>query len=171
MVDTGAAVSVVSTAWAEAHGLKITQGKKINIRGAGGATIPTAGSTSFTIQLTPTLEVDLANVVVAEGKSYQCLLGGDILGGKPGILGPATIYMPGLADAGSILWKQDKMGCIACELFLAPATTLNPTSVLPPSPPPSTNGLVPTTTLEAEGVQMESCMRKKLAGLAAERDA
>ena len=67
MVDTGAAVSMVSAGWATAHGLKVTQGKKINIRGAGGATIPMAGVTSFTLQMTPTLEVDLGNVVVAEG--------------------------------------------------------------------------------------------------------
>lgn len=70
MIDTGAAVSMVTSAWANAHRLKVTQGKKISIRGAGGATIPTAGYTSFTIQLTQTLEADLGNVVVAEGKNY-----------------------------------------------------------------------------------------------------
>lgn len=70
MIDTGAAVTMVTQAWADAHGLKVTQGKKINIRGAGGANVPTAGVTAFTIQLTPTLEIDLGNVVVAEGKFY-----------------------------------------------------------------------------------------------------
>ena len=92
------------------------------------------------------------------------------MGGKPGILGPATIHMPGLAETGSIQWKQDKMGCIAYAPFLAPATTMNPTDVLPSSPPPSTDVQVPATTLEAEGVSMEPTLRKKIAGLAAERD-
>ena len=36
MVDTGAAVTMVTRAWAEATGLKVTQGKKINVLGAGG---------------------------------------------------------------------------------------------------------------------------------------
>ena len=40
---------MVSAAWATAHGLKVTQGKKLNMRGAGGATIPIAGVTSFTV--------------------------------------------------------------------------------------------------------------------------
>lgn len=70
MIDTGAAVTMVTQAWADAHSLKVSAGKKINIRGAGGASIPTAGVTSFTIQLTPTLELDVGNVVVAEGKFY-----------------------------------------------------------------------------------------------------
>lgn len=73
---------MVTTAWAEAHGLKVTPGKKITIRGAGGASVPTAGVTTFVLQLTPTLEMDLGNVLVAEGSFYQCLLGGDVLAGK-----------------------------------------------------------------------------------------
>ena len=48
MVDTGAAVTMVTRLWAEAHGLKVTQGKKINVQGAGGDAIPTIGVTTFT---------------------------------------------------------------------------------------------------------------------------
>ena len=39
MVDTGAAVTIVTKQWAAAHGLQVTPGKKINIRGAGGAEV------------------------------------------------------------------------------------------------------------------------------------
>ena len=60
------------------------------------------------MQLTPTLEIDLSGVIVAEGQFYQCLLGGDILGGKLGILGPAKIEMPGASAPGSIQWKQER---------------------------------------------------------------
>ena len=63
------------------------------------------------------------------------------------------------------------MGCIACAPFLSPATTMNPTDVLATPPPPSTDVQVPSTTLEAEGVSMEPELRKKIAGLAKERDA
>ena len=49
MVDTGAAVTMVTRAWAVAHGLKITQGKKINVLGAGGDSISMVGVTTLTI--------------------------------------------------------------------------------------------------------------------------
>jgi Aspartyl protease len=49
MVDTGAAVTMVTKAWAEAHGLKVTQGKKINVLRAGGDSIPTLGVATFTL--------------------------------------------------------------------------------------------------------------------------
>ena len=48
MVDTGAAVTMVTRLWAEPHGLKVTQGKKINVQGARGDAIPTVGVTTFT---------------------------------------------------------------------------------------------------------------------------
>lgn len=138
MIDTGAAVTMVTKTWAEAHGLKVTTGnKKVNIKGAGGATIPTVGVAAFTLQLTPTLEIDLANVLVSEGSFYQCLIGGDILTGKQGILGPARIKMPCAGNPGHIQWKQDKMGCIATAPFLLPASSVHSTDALPPSPPPS----------------------------------
>ena len=70
MVDTGAAITMVTRAWAEAHGLKVTQGKKINILGAGGDSIPMVGVASFMVQLAPTLELDLAGVLVCEGNFY-----------------------------------------------------------------------------------------------------
>ena len=70
MIDTGAAITLVTQAWATAHGLKVAQAKKISVKGAGGAAIPVVGQTQFTIQLTPTLEIDLAGVIVSEGTTY-----------------------------------------------------------------------------------------------------
>ncbi len=83
----------------------MTQGKKINVLGAGGDSIPTVGVTTFTTQLTPTLELDLAGVLVCEGSFYQGLIGGDMLSGKQDILGAATIKMPSAGDTGHIMWK------------------------------------------------------------------
>ena len=39
------------------------------------------GTCSVTLQLAPTLEVDLTNVNVSSGDFYQALLGCDVLGG------------------------------------------------------------------------------------------
>ena len=91
MLDTGAALTLVSAKWATSHGLKTTEGKALEVKGAGGSNITVLVVTAFTIQLTPTIELDLSNIALSEGDFYQCLLGGEILGGKPGILGPATV--------------------------------------------------------------------------------
>ncbi len=72
------------------------------VRGAAGHDVEVLGTTSFNLQLSPTLEVDLANVVVSEGEFYQCLLGMDILAGKPGTLGPATITVPCASQPGNV---------------------------------------------------------------------
>jgi hypothetical protein len=102
MIDTGAAVTLVTTKWASDHGLRVNDGKKLSIRGAGGGNVKVLGTTAFTVQLTPTLEVDLADVIVSEGDFYQCLLGGDILGGKPRILGAAQIIMSSHTTVGNV---------------------------------------------------------------------
>ena len=49
MVDTGAAITMVTKGWAEAHGLTIKAGKKLNVRGAAGQEIGVLGVTSFTV--------------------------------------------------------------------------------------------------------------------------
>ena len=49
MIDTGAAVTIVTEKWAAAHGLRVTPGKKVQIRGAGGANVETLEKTAFTI--------------------------------------------------------------------------------------------------------------------------
>ncbi len=57
------------------------------------------------MQLSPTLEIDLADIVVSEGEFYQCLLGMDILAGKPGVLGPASITVPSANSLGTVQWR------------------------------------------------------------------
>lgn len=93
MIDTGAAVTLVTKAWAEAHGLRINSAVEVPIRGASGTEVTTVGTTSMTIQLAPTLELDVTDVAVSEGDFYEALLGCDVLKGKRGVLGPATITM------------------------------------------------------------------------------
>jgi len=88
MVDTGAAVTIVTEKWAAAHGLRVTPGKKINIRGAGGAEVETLGVTTFTVQVSPTLELDLSEVVVSVGDFYQALIGVTCSEAKPEYWGP-----------------------------------------------------------------------------------
>lgn len=91
LVDTGAGLTLVTKVWAEAHGLKISPPSPTDIRGAGGSAVEVVGSTSMTLQLTPTLEIDVADVTVSSGTFYQALLGCELMEGKEGILGPALI--------------------------------------------------------------------------------
>ncbi len=102
MVDTGAAVTIVTTAWAEAHGLKVKEGHNFAVRSASGEGMKIQGTTSFTVQITPMLELDLANITVQEGSFYQGLLGMDVLAGKAGVMGPAILKMSGPGTWGEI---------------------------------------------------------------------
>jgi hypothetical protein len=92
-------------------------------------------------------------VAVSEGDFYQCLLGGDVLSGKPGILGPATIQMSSHNTVGNVQWRQLKGGCIAIADLIHPTASVNPADVLPP-PPPSAQTQVQKTTLKKEGVTL-----------------
>lgn len=105
MIDTGAAVTVVTKAWADAHGLRVSAPSGVSIRGAGGMELSVVGTTSMTLQLSATLEVDVTEVTVSAGSFYQGLLGCDILYGKPGILGPATVQLGGPGVEGSLQWR------------------------------------------------------------------
>ena len=55
MLDTGAALTLVSAKWASNHGLKITEGKSLEVKGAGDSNIKVLGVTAFTIQLKPNM--------------------------------------------------------------------------------------------------------------------
>lgn len=70
MVDSGAAITMITKKWAEAHGLRISPSSKVNVKGAAGQDVNVVGTTALTVQLTPTLEVDLAEVLVSEGEFY-----------------------------------------------------------------------------------------------------
>ena len=91
MIDTGAGITLVTKGWAEAHGLRIQAPLPTSVYGAAGQQVDVVGTVSFTVQLSPTLEMDVANVSVSAGSFYQALVGCDLLAGKPGVLGPALI--------------------------------------------------------------------------------
>ena len=70
MVDTGAAVTLVTRVWADAHGLRVSPPSGVTIRGAAGHSVEVVGTTQMTIQLSPTLEVDVTDVTVSAGDFY-----------------------------------------------------------------------------------------------------
>jgi predicted aspartyl protease len=45
MVDTGAALTLVTKKWADVHGLKVNPAKKVAVRGAGGIDVTVLGTT------------------------------------------------------------------------------------------------------------------------------
>ncbi len=165
MVDTGAAVTLVTKRWAEAHGLKVSPTSGVAIKGAAGHAVEVVGTTSFTVQLAPTLEVDVAGVTVSAGDFYQALLGCDLLNGKRGILGSATVVM-----GDCVQWKQEKAGCIAVAEFLAKTPSANAAGGWLPPPPPPAGSAVVQTTFEQEGVKLDAKNMEELRRLAVERD-
>ena len=70
MVDTGASITLVTRKWAEIHGLTVTPVSGINITGANGAPVAMVGTCSMTVQLSPTLELDVGDVNVSSGDFY-----------------------------------------------------------------------------------------------------
>ena len=64
------------------------------ILGANGMVVKIVGMTSMTLLLVPTLELDVANITVCSGDSYQDWLGCDLLCGQNEALGMATITFP-----------------------------------------------------------------------------
>ena len=70
MVDTGASITLVTRKWAETHGLTITPVSGISITGTNGAPVDMIGTCSMTVQLSPTLELDVRDVNVSSGDFY-----------------------------------------------------------------------------------------------------
>jgi hypothetical protein len=70
MVDSGAAITMITKKWAETHKLRISPSTNVNIKGAAGNNVGIIGTTAFSVQLSPTLEMDLAEVLVSEGDFY-----------------------------------------------------------------------------------------------------
>ena len=108
MVDTGASITLVTRKWAETHGLTVIPASGISITGANGTPVDIVGTCSMTVQLSPTLELDVGDVNVSSGDFYQALIGCDILGGLhagfASVLGPAVIHMPGPGAPGYVSW-------------------------------------------------------------------
>jgi predicted aspartyl protease len=49
MIDTGAALTLVTRKWAETHGLKINTSKTVAVRGAGGVQVKVVGTVSMVL--------------------------------------------------------------------------------------------------------------------------
>ena len=96
MVDTGAAITLLTKKWVDAHGLTVREKVAEYISGANRTAVKIVGMTSMTLLLAPTLEIDVANVAVCSGNFYQGLLGCDLLCRHNKVLGAATISLPGL---------------------------------------------------------------------------
>ena len=96
MVDTGAAITLLMKKWIDAHGLAIKEKVAEYISGTNGASINIVGTTSMTLLLVPTLELDVSNVAVCSGNFYPSLLGCDLLCRHNEVLYLATITLPGL---------------------------------------------------------------------------
>ena len=95
MVDTGAAITLLTKKWADAHGLPMKEKVAEYISGTNGTAVKIIGTTSMTLLLAPTLEIDVSNVAVCSGDFHQGLLGCDLLCGHNKALGAATISLPG----------------------------------------------------------------------------
>ena len=96
MVDTGMAITLLMKKWADTYGLTMKEKAAEYILGTNSTVVKIVGTTSMTLLLAPTLEIDVANVAVCSGDFYQGLLGCDLLCGHTEVLGAITITLPGL---------------------------------------------------------------------------
>ena len=70
MVDIGAAITLLTKKWADAHGLTIKEKAAEYISGANSTVVKIVGTTSMILLLAPTLKIDVANVAVCSGDFY-----------------------------------------------------------------------------------------------------
>ena len=95
MVNTGAAITLLTKKWADTHGLPVREKAAEYISVANGTVVKIVGMTSMTLLLAPTLEIYVSNVAVCSGNFYQGLLGCDLLCRHNEVLGATTISLPG----------------------------------------------------------------------------
>ena len=95
MVDTGAAITLLTKKWADAHSLTMKENVADYILGANGMAVKIMGTTSMTLPLAPTLKLDVANIAICLGYFYQSLLRCDLLCGHNEALSTAIITLPG----------------------------------------------------------------------------
>ena len=94
MVDTGACCTILTTKWCETHGIQVYPKKPaFSVTVANGSKVPIVGSASFKVRLSPSLELELEDVAVQQNNNCSALLGVDVLQGRIGVLGPATIRL------------------------------------------------------------------------------
>ena len=93
MVDTGATVSLITKKWCETHEVDYMPVENHPlVQAANGQPLNVVGTASFTIRLSPSLEIDLEGVTVHDVQgSCAALIGMDLLNGQKGVLGPASI--------------------------------------------------------------------------------
>ena len=104
MVDMGTTITLMMKKWADAHSWTIKEKGALYILVANGTLVRIVGTTSMTLLLAPTLELDLANVAVCLGDFYQGFLGCYLLCRHNKTLGMATITLPGLDQRASVSW-------------------------------------------------------------------
>ena len=77
MVDTGAAITLLMKNWADAHSLIVKEKAAEYISGTNRMVVKIVGTTSMTLLLALTLELDVTNITICSGNFYQGLLGCD----------------------------------------------------------------------------------------------
>ena len=95
IVDTGAAITLLTKKRPVAHGLNVKEKATKYISGANRIVVKIVGMTSMILLLAPTLELDVANVSICSGNFHQGLPGYDLLCRHNEVLSAATITLPG----------------------------------------------------------------------------
>ena len=95
MVDTGTAITLLTKKWADAHGLPVREKAAEYVSGANRTVVKIIGTTSMTLLLAPTLEIDVSNFAICLCNFYQGLLRCDLLCRHNEVLGAATISLRG----------------------------------------------------------------------------
>ena len=113
IVNTSVGIMQLTKKWADSHGLTMKKKAFEYIFGMNGITTQILGTTGISMLLTPTLEVDVANVALILGDLYQGLSGCGVLCGHNEALGTATAALPGPHQQAIVTWPQHKIGCIS----------------------------------------------------------
>ena len=104
IVNTGAAITLLTKNWADAHGLTVKEKVAKYILGANRTVVKIVGMTSMIFLLAATFELDVANISICLGDFYQGLLACVLLCGHNKALSMATITFPGLDQLSAISW-------------------------------------------------------------------
>ena len=93
MVNMVVAIALLTKKWVNTHGLAVKEKVAEYISGANRTVVKIVGTTSMTLLLAPTLEIDVANVTICLGDFYQGLFGCNLLCGHKKALSTATITL------------------------------------------------------------------------------
>ena len=126
----------------------------------------------MSLRLTRSLEVDVANVIVSEGKTYQALIGMDLLRGKADILEPATIKVGATGSEGAVRFRLSGSCDITEARFILATPSVNAVAkeALPPPPALTADSKVPQLLLADAELSLSEEHRIQLSALAKERD-